>query len=298
MPTRPIIFKDFAGLDNKHNSIELSAKYLTQADNIDITDGGLIKKRRGFTLLTSGAFRNLWSNNVICLATLNSDLVQVNSDYTTTILRAGVGTFQMSYADVNGVIFYTNSKIIGYISNAASFNLPDPVGINKTKLPAGNLIEFYRGRLYVASGKTVWISDAVRICQLDIYKGFKQINEDIIMMKAVVDGLWIGTSNRIYFIQGTTPDNMLLVEKADYGIFGGASDITLNGITVLDFKLKLAVNVKSVIFMSKKGLCVGTSGGQFINLTERNFIVPSAKKVIGLIRTDGDINQYLSIFSN
>jgi len=65
-PLKPAKLGPFLGLSNRRQAFELSAKlgdYLVRAENVDITNAGNLKRRKGFVQAVSGtACHSLWAD--------------------------------------------------------------------------------------------------------------------------------------------------------------------------------------------------------------------------------------------
>jgi len=56
----------------------------------------------------------------------------------------------MIYIGVNGIVYITNGAIIGYITDGVFNSFLDLQKTYKIKMKSGHLIEYFKGRLYVA----------------------------------------------------------------------------------------------------------------------------------------------------
>jgi hypothetical protein len=79
-------------------------------------------------------------------------------------------------------------------------------------------IESYKGRIYLADGKTLWATELYRYHLVNRTRGFMQFEHDITLVMAVDDGMYVGTTGGLNFIKGA---------------FGAFELSTINGDAVL-----------------------------------------------------------------
>ncbi len=98
-----IIFKNFRGINNIANEINLGVEELTEANNIDIDNEGRAKRRDGYTrkFSPSDVLHSLWSNDRICLFIDGTTLKRLHTDFTVTTIRSNVSNLPMSFVDIN-----------------------------------------------------------------------------------------------------------------------------------------------------------------------------------------------------
>lgn len=108
----------FKGLNNVTDPLSMGLEWLAQAENVDITDRGKIRKRAGYTKTMAGSLTGAY-------ATLDfSRLYLVDSGYlkamtsqdTSVALRAVISTDPMHFAEVNDRVFFNNGVDRGVIS--------------------------------------------------------------------------------------------------------------------------------------------------------------------------------------
>lgn len=300
-----VSYKRFLGKYNVDDSPDMSfirltqgkgATFLSQADNIDIDKYGRLSRRPGGVKKLSGRFRSVWANSEIVLAVADGNLVRIfpTNGFQKVVLKSNVGDFDMSYVTAGRLVYYTNDVVVGYIDNGVAYDLPTSTFEYKRNMPTGHLLEYYNGRLYVAKGSgsqhLVIYSDPANLNVYDARsdRSFFILNSKATMMKAVSDGLWMSDGNSTFFLQGGSPSEMVKNNMANYGALYGSAyseeGVHVNG----------EFYSKAVVFDTVKGLCVGGSGGRFVNLTKGVYLSPSAQAGAGAI-VRGNINKYLVI---
>jgi hypothetical protein len=83
------------------------------------------------------------------------------------------------------------------------------------------MLEHYNGRIYGVSGRVVWFTEALRYGLHNPQRNFLLFNHDIAIVKAVVDGLFIATTERTYFYAGAGPDQFTPRIVLPYGAIKG-----------------------------------------------------------------------------
>jgi hypothetical protein len=151
--------------------------------------------------------------------------------------------------------------------------------------PAGHLIEYFNGRVYVASNSYVFPSRpyAYELFDMDDYLPFDGI---ITLLAAVDDGLYVSDGKKTYFLA----EGKKRTEVCPYGaIEGTAAKVDLA--TIGDGTKEGT----AIMWASGKGIILGSNGGQITNLTEGKYVFPSAPSGAALFRQQNGINQYILV---
>lgn len=140
-------FKAFAGINNRLPPERIHSLptqtdptcELVTATNIDIDDSGRASRRAGQTLKVAGASHSLWCD-AICLCVQSGSLKQINADYTTTTLAAGLNSDYVNYERVNDRVYWSNGTQSGVIVDGVnrSWGMPVPNLPTVSKI-SGNL---------------------------------------------------------------------------------------------------------------------------------------------------------------
>ena len=115
----------FKGINNVLKPENTPSEYLKKAENVNIDKAGNVLKRSGYSLLNSGHYSALWSNNDKCYAVKEGDLIEINPDYTYTVLKSGIGNIELCFEEVNGLVYFTSQQINGVIENGSITSIPD-----------------------------------------------------------------------------------------------------------------------------------------------------------------------------
>ncbi|MBF0608988.1 MAG: hypothetical protein SFH39_00770 [Candidatus Magnetobacterium sp. LHC-1] len=89
--------------------------------------------------------------------------------------------------------------------------------------PPGQLLEFYRGRVYIASGNVVYYSLPNSYELFRIGSDYLPFDSDVTMLAAVDDGLYVATASTVYFLQGNEPPMMVLSMDKGGAVYGTQS---------------------------------------------------------------------------
>jgi len=135
-------FAKFSGLRNNLAPEAFDPGDLVSALNIDLDDKGEARRRSGYgSAVVSGSTHSLWSDGSTCFAVRNGDLVAVDSDWTTQLLRAGIGDLPVSYVALGDRVFYSNGTVNGVVQKgrARSWGLAVP-DVPEAQVVGGGLL--------------------------------------------------------------------------------------------------------------------------------------------------------------
>lgn len=148
-------------------------------------------------------------------------------------------------------------------------------------MPAGDIVREDRGRLLVAAGKTLYYSEPYMPGLYNPSRGFIQFPSAISVVEPATNGVWV-CADRTYWLAGDIAQ-AVLAEKLPYGGIRGSSG--------------RVPNAESVYWMTPRGICVGTSGGEVSNRQEQNVAVATAQYAAGFFRErDGNKQMGQTMF--
>ncbi len=219
----------------------------------------------------------------------------------------------VNFCQVNDVTVYSNGIQFGVIENLQDTPpfyppqmIPNQLGSvipsYKTRMVAGNFMEFYNGRLYALlnnyQGKPCALvcSDTLDtpgwIESMDIRQNIvAEFDGQAAMLCRVDNGLFVGTNIETFFIdladavfEGGMKQQRTI---APYGVVPGTSQ----PIPAESTGLKASGNMQ--IWTSVRGVCLGGAGGSFINLTENTFSFPPGQLGTGIVREQNGLTHYV-----
>ncbi len=103
------------------------------------------------------------------------------------------------------------------VSNAIDIRLQTQFGV---KPPAGDVLEYHNGRIYIADGKVVWFTDPLRYGLVKPHRNFLQFPSEVTVMKAVADGIYI-CADKTYWVSDIDTTNFQQREVLPYGAVRG-----------------------------------------------------------------------------
>lgn len=286
----------FIGINNVDDAIRLSPLVvngayvypLQQASNVEIDNTYGLKSRGGYAETITGTdLHSIWSDDDTCLVVDGTTLYQYNEDDSITSLRTGLTKgARMSCAPWNDRVYYTNGFEIGYVKNLVSYLIPDPQLTFKQPLPAGQLIEYYRGCLYVARDNILYISDP--LCDYyDTRHGYRIFANRITLLRAVDSGLYVG-DERVWWVKGEGPEDFARDEVYPYKPIP-YTDVRVNGQNVGG-----GMDGNVALWTGENGICVGNNSGNVTNLTEARYSFTAHGQGTGFIRETGNIRHYIN----
>jgi hypothetical protein len=166
--------------------------------------------------------------------------------------------------------------------------------------PQATDMAYYNGRLYLGQGRTLWATELYLYNFVDATSGYKLFEADITMIGAVTDGVYVGTKEGLWFLSGPTFAEMKRTWAMDAGVIPG-SMVTMPGELGNPPQVPLVAETpveSGIMFMTTKGVCMGTDGGKVTNMTETKFVFPEAVGAAALYRQQDGVNQYIAALQN
>lgn len=324
-PSDSVTFGKFNGLKNTVTRERLGPEDLAEAVNVDLDDEGQIHRRRGATQVATGDWHSLFTtSDGTVLGVCNNEIGIVYPNYTFNGLRSGlgadptVGLSPLAYAQVGDKVYYTSATDAGVVQLGWSPNVTDwgpsqdfwlsPV-VNPTptlpsirgrllgRPPLATQLVYYKGRLYMAQGRTVWCTVLFSYELVDKTRNFMPFEADITMLGAVSDGIYVGTTDGLYFCKGTFEAGMQRTKVMDSAVIPG-SMVTVPGELANPAQTPSGADTQpmvSILFMTSTGYCVAKDGGEAYNLTEHKFYFPQAVSAAAFYRRQDGVNQYVAV---
>lgn len=314
-----ISFSAFEGLNNVVSRERLKPSQLETAINVDLDDVGQIRRRRGFKKVgASGNYHSLYSDNSgLMLVVKDGVLCRLFRDYTTQTLLSGVGSEYVDYVRVADVVYFSSSTTSGKYGVAAnSVSAWGQVGgsgtwlspvVNPTstlgevngrllgKPPVATCLSYYNGRIYLAQGSVLWFTLPYLYDYVDKTQTFYQFESDITMVESVNDGIYIGTLDNVYFLQGDqTP--LTRTEIMNFGAIPRSAVSVPAELIRPQIENAAQYQAKNaVMFLTKAGVVAGFDGGQSYNITQAELILPDAFRAAAMFRRQDGMNNYVAV---
>jgi hypothetical protein len=144
--------------------------------------------------------------------------------------------------------------------------------------PPGQLVAYYRGRMWVAVGDTLYPSEPYAYELFD-YRNYLQFDSRITLLAPVEDkesgdgapthsGFFVGTDSSCGAVVGSSPEDFSYVPKLDYGAVSGALDY-VDGALLGD---AAAITARSLpMWLTTDGVCLGRPDMDIQNLTRTRY---------------------------
>lgn len=127
-------------------------------------------------------------------------------------------------------------------------------------MPTGKYLCYWRGRLITATANVIRFSEPLAYHLHDERHGFIQTSQRITFIQPVENGLWVGQSDHVIFIQGTSPDDMTIsIKSAQAPVPNSAIQIPSNDIGEVAEGGSLVT-----VWLASNGYVAGSSTGQII----------------------------------
>lgn len=145
--------------------------------------------------------------------------------------------------------------------------------------PPGDVLEPHYGRIYIARGSVLYWTESIRPGGFRP-RNFLLFHEDITLIASTQAGL-IVAAGKTYMLPGGDPRAMGLVDRLPYGAFKGT--------LVRDPRREL------LYWLTPKGLCMATYGGEIRNLSEGRIALRQGARGAGMLREANGIRQLVGV---
>lgn len=164
----------------------------------------------------------------------------------------------------------------------------------KSAPPAGGIVFYFAGRMYVVKGGHIHYSDPMEFELFDLRHNFLSFSSAVAIAAPVGNGLFIGTDNEIVYLAGRDPTQFVAQPITNYGAVPGTLVYPRT-----DKTGARDISGRTAMWMSKQGVCVGLPSGEMVNVTSDRYSVAEASSGAGLFKMRGiSTPQYLvNLFS-
>lgn len=177
--------------------------------------------------------------------------------------------------------------LIGSIAPGSTFNLSSAPNYGKalstmlmSKLLAGELVEYYRGRMYVAVGNILWYSEPYRFGLYNPRINYIVFSKTINLIKAVTNGFYVA-SDRTYWFGGTDANDFEQREVLPFGAARYSASNLLDSIGIL--------------WLSDRGLITAENDGK-VRIVQDNYVRPNITELgATFVREQDSLTQYVSV---
>lgn len=210
----------------------------------------------------------------VAISWLRGSIESSLSDYVTAGESADIVLPMVFDPTVTGVNIYatsvggTDMQLAGTMDRAATnfaITKDHKLGMaaqfaHLSPMPTGKYLCYWRGRLITATANVIRFSQPLAYHLHDERHGFIQTSQRITFVQPVENGLWVGQSDHVIFIQGTQPDDMTIsIKSAQAPVPNSAIQIPSNDIGEAAEGSSLVT-----VWLASNGYVAGSSAGQII----------------------------------
>ena len=257
---------------------------LAEAVNVSFDDRGLVELRRGDVLLQAGEFHSLFCDRGDCFVVqermTDAALYRVLPDLSLLGVRSGLTKgARTAFCQVGNQTFYCNGYQNGVVKDGVSQPWPDHtehVGAETTRqfsfAPLGQHIAYRHGRMFISSGQELWYSEPYAPGKFDLARNLFQFGRDVVMVRPVAGGIWVGIEGETGFIADEADD----IAAASYQKRSNATPhewsdcIELVDLSATGFEIQGL----SALWASNDGLTIGSADGQLLVTTKNKIVYP------------------------
>ncbi|MEO5333032.1 MAG: hypothetical protein H7839_13515 [Magnetococcus sp. YQC-5] len=138
----PTAINTFHGINNVADPARLKPGELVKAVNVDIDNDGVLSQRGGLTRVFSGECRSVFGSSQGLLFAQGTKLYLMDGNFNAVEVRSDLDSYlPLTYAEVAGEVFYSNSDIAGSIRNGQSepWGPPTPDAPTLSLTPSGKI---------------------------------------------------------------------------------------------------------------------------------------------------------------
>jgi hypothetical protein len=310
-----VVLGAFDGIRNVVAAERLGPRDLQTAINIDLDDSGQPRRRRGYALMLTGAWSNVrgpLAGKTYGVRDGVLGIIRPLPDFSS--LGVSVGTAPVAYTEVNEEVYFSSANASGVVDqneavsdwgrtagqglwDSPVYQPTETLGAVAGQLlgdpPKARCIAYYKGRIYLAAGKTLWATELFRYHYVDRTKGFMQFEHEITLVMAVADGLYVGTMGGLYFIQGILGSFRLQQITSGAVLFGSGVEVPSQLVHPQARQQDMPASTAAVM-MTADGVLAGMDSGVVFNLTQTRVLLPAGVSAAGLFRQDQGANSYVA----
>lgn len=308
-----IVLSAFSGIKNTVSAERLQLGELEAAVNVDIDDAGQLRRRRGFNQIDPSNWHSVATLSGMTFGVKDGMLGRIYPDYSFAPL-AEVGADKLCYTVVGAVIYFSSAVTSGKIDEGAVLPWGEagagtwvsPVvrptetlgaisGRQLTAPPNATEIESYKGRIYLANEDVMWVTELYLYDRIERTKNFIRTENPITMIRSVSDGLYVGTTAQLLFLQGTFKEGLKQTIIMTTPVVQGSSVIVPYSKVHPRARTGPLPEGEGPVFMTGAGICLGLDNGEVYNLTQDHVVFPGAVSAAALYREDQGANSYVAV---
>jgi hypothetical protein len=254
---------------------ETGVSDLQAAVNVDHDQTGRVSRRKGYEKVNDTAFHSLFYGGSDIIGVTGTSLCVLSEDLKEYRTIGTVTNAKLSAVQVADTIYWVNGHEKGFIHAGTNYPwvMTDYYGPATKRVligpPIGNLIEVHHSQIYVAAGRVLYISDQFSMNHFDKTRGEVPWEADILMLKSVAGGHFIGTNRGVWFMAVNSPQDFSIMKVNSSRVIAGTG-VKID-IDKVNFKSVIGDGLSGIGLMwaAREGIYLGTPDGRAYNLTHK-----------------------------
>lgn len=158
--------------------------------------------------------------------------------------------------------------------------------------PKGTLLHAWNSRVLLADGRTIWATRPLQPELCDLTQDFLQMPAEVTMLYGNGDGLFVGTTDGMYFLAGQVLSELKSQPVASgYVVKGSSVEIPLS---YLNEKARPSGLLQGALCIIEGSVHLAFGGGQVVGLTTNYFKAAGVTEVHATFRIRDGVGQYLA----
>jgi hypothetical protein len=190
-----------------------------------------------------------------------------------------------------GEIAVGDATYMTYSGDTTDLGIPAEA-FNLSNMPVGGFIEDHGARIWTSREDRLYFSNPYSELT-NLLTQFMPFSATITGIGSVSGGLYVGTTDAVYFMEGSDPDRMGLSERLPYGMIPGTL-VKADGRRVGE-----GANTKVLLWATERGFCMGTPGrrgeGEVTNLTEHRVGTLTGHTGTAILRRANGQNHLMTV---
>ena len=167
--------------------------------------------------------------------------------------------------------------------------------------PPFTAIDFHAASVLYSSGDTLYYSIPFGFELVDYRYNHIRLDSEIRMIGVVIDGIYVATADKTYFISGRSIAESSIEVVLEYGAIHGTRSYVSGGLVDVGVEDSRGASKETEevlpMWVSKQGICVGNSGGNIVNLTQKSVRIPTGVGGTSFFREQDGQNHFVGIIN-
>lgn len=211
--------------------------------------------------------------------------------------QSDVTTIRVNMTPQNGDVFYFQRDLPRGMMTCAIAQFREGKQLETLllrKMPAGTIVRYMGGRMYVVVGDTLIWSEAMRYGQYNPAENKLRIGKGICMIEPVGEatdgvGMYCSDSKKIWWASGWDPWKWAMKRVYDAPAIPGSSVVVSGRVFGFDTSEPVAY------WLSADGVaCVGMPGGQIVPMRQDQVVGPNAEGAASYFREGNGMRQIIT----